>query len=99
MRGSLVKCAPKDYIAPWKVGLDIILANPVRAGTQQPYRVFIGSGPGLPLFQTQNSCYALRQSTRSFNDSAGRVVMRIMAKDGLPSQSNLAEVDGTGPPS
>ena len=36
MRGSLVQCAPKDYIAPWKVGLDIILANPVRAGTQQP---------------------------------------------------------------
>ena len=36
MRGSLVQCTPKDYIAPRKVGLDIILANPVGAGTQQP---------------------------------------------------------------
>ena len=36
MWGSLVQCALKDYIAPRKVGLDIILANPVRAGTQQP---------------------------------------------------------------
>jgi len=31
-----VQRAAADYIAPRKVGLDIILANPVRAGTQQP---------------------------------------------------------------
>ena len=36
MRGSLVQCVLNDYIAPRKVGLDNILANPVRAGTQQP---------------------------------------------------------------
>jgi len=33
---TLVRGPTSRYIAPRKVGLDEILANPVRAGTQQP---------------------------------------------------------------
>lgn len=41
-----MQAASGDYIASRKVGLDEILANPVRAGTQQPQRVlFSGQDP------------------------------------------------------
>lgn len=36
MSAALVRMRRRRYIAPRKVGLDNILANPVRAGTQQP---------------------------------------------------------------
>ena len=57
-------------------------SSPTRSGRERSSRneSLMGQDPAFHCLKIKISCYALRQSTRIFNGSAGRVVMRIIGQ-------------------